>query len=129
LTEHGDDDDGAYRRFLDEQSLPTLRDWALKVARERLDAGFLYELVKHLPDNYDVNRDWAVLDPFDAVGQMAHLVTHFREEAADPKVAPMLRAAYIDYLAEHAGTHRFDRDQAARGTARERSDAPAPEDS
>jgi len=124
LTEHGDGD-GAYRRFLDEQSLPTLRDWALKVARERLDVGFLWELVKHLPDNYDVNRDWAVLDPFDAVGQMAHLITHFREEAAAPEVAPMLRANYIDYLAEHAGTHRFDQDPAAGGTGAARDQRPS----
>jgi hypothetical protein len=108
LTEHGD---AAYRSFLDSQPLPTLRDWSLKVARERLDVGFLYDLVKHLPDNYEANRDWAVLDPFDAVGELAHLITHFREEAAAPEVAPMLRARYIDYLAEHAGTHRFDGDE------------------
>lgn len=105
-------DDTAYREFLDSQPLTTLRDWALGLARERLDVGFLWDLAKHLPDNYEANRDWAVLDPFDAVGELTHLVTHFREEAAAPEVAPMLRARYIDYLTEHAGTRRFDADPA-----------------
>lgn len=107
MTEPGD----AYRRFLDQQPLTTLRDWALEVARERLDVGFLWDLAKHLPDNYDANRDWAVYDPFDAVRELTHLVTHFREEAVSSEVAPMLRARYIDYLADHAGARRFDGDQ------------------
>lgn len=109
-----DPGDGAYRRFLDQQQLPTLRDWALEVAKDKLDVGFLWDLAKHLPDNYDQNRDWAVLDPFDAIAGLTHLVTHFREEAAAPEVAPMLRARYIDYLADNAGTRRFDDDRRAK---------------
>jgi hypothetical protein len=110
VTEH---DDGAYRRFLDQQQLQTLRDWALEMAKDKLDVRFLWDLAKHLPDNYEQNRDWAVLDPFDAIAELTHLVTHFREEAAAPEVAPMLRARYIDYLADNAATRRFDGDQRA----------------
>jgi hypothetical protein len=99
------DDD--YRRFLDTQSLETLRDWSLELARERRDVGFLWDLVKHLPDNYQANRDWAVFDPVDAVRELVHLATHFREEAASPELAALLRVRYVDYLADHAGERRF----------------------
>ena len=98
-----------YRAFLDAQAVATLRDWALQVARDRRDVGFLWELTKHLPSTEDANRDWAVLDPIDAVRDLTHLVTHFREEAADPEVADLLRVRYVDYLVEHADDRRFDR--------------------
>jgi hypothetical protein len=99
---------GDYRAFLEAQQVPTLRDWALDLARERRDVGFYWELTKHLPATEDLNRDWATLDPVDAIRELGHLVTHFREEAADPEVAELLRVRYIDYLLDHAGEHRFD---------------------
>jgi hypothetical protein len=99
---------GDYRAFLEAQQVPTLRDWALDLARERRDVGFYWELTKHLPATEDLNRDWATLDPVDAIRELGHLVTHFREEAADPEVAELLRVRYIDYLLDHAGERRFD---------------------
>ena len=105
---------GDYRAFLEAQQVSTLRDWALAVARERRDVGFLWELAKHLPSTEDANRDWAAYDPIDAVREIAHLLTHFREEAADPEVAELLRVRYVEYLLEHAGQHRFDRRPAGR---------------
>ena len=54
-------------------------------------------------------RDWAAYDPIDAIRELGHLVTHFREEAADPEVADLLRVRYVDYLVEHADDRRFDR--------------------
>jgi hypothetical protein len=101
---------GDYRAFLEAQQVPTLRDWALDLARERRDVGFYWELAKHLPATEDANRDWAAYDPVDAIRELGHLVTHFREEAADPEVAELLRVRYIDYLLDHAGERRFDRD-------------------
>ncbi len=98
-----------YRAFLESQDVPTLRDWALQVARERRDVGFVWDLAKHLPDVEDANLDWAAYDPIDAVRELAHLVTHFREEAAGPDVADLLRVRYIDYLLEHASAHRFNK--------------------
>jgi hypothetical protein len=98
-----------YRTFLEAQDVPTLRDWALEVARDRRDVGFYWELAKHLPSTEDANRDWAAYDPIDAIRELGHLVTHFREEAADPEVADLLRVRYVDYLVEHADDRRFDR--------------------
>lgn len=101
--------DDRYRAFLEDQEVTTLRDWALHLARERRDVGFLWDLSKHLPDTEDLNTDWAAIDPVDAVRDLAHLFTHFREEAASPEIADLLRARYVDYLAEHADEQRFDR--------------------
>jgi hypothetical protein len=98
-----------YRAFLEAQDVQTLRDWALEVARERRDVGFYWELAKRLPATEDANRDWAAYDPVDAIRELGHLVTHFREEAADPEVADLLRVRYVDYLVEHADDRRFDR--------------------
>ena len=100
----GDD----YRTFLEAQPVATLRDWSLDLARERRDVGFFWDLAKHLPATEDANRDWATYDPVDAIRELGHLVTHFREEAADPEVAELLRVRYVDYLLDHAAERRFD---------------------
>jgi hypothetical protein len=97
-----------YRSFLEDQPVETLRDWALHLARQRRDVGFLWDLSKHLPDTEDANTDWAAEDPIDAVRELVHLVTHFREEAASPEIGELLKARYVDYLAEHADKQRFD---------------------
>jgi hypothetical protein len=99
---------GDYRSFLEGQDVATLRDWALEVARDRRDVGFYWELAKHLPSTEDANRDWAAYDPIDAIRELGHLVTHFREEAADREVADLLRVRYVEYLVEHADDRRFD---------------------
>jgi hypothetical protein len=106
-----------YRAFLDRQEVETLRDWALHLARERKDVGFLWDLVKHLPATGDLNRDEAVLDPFTAVRDLGRLLTDFRHEAASPEVADLLRVRYVEYLLDHAGQHRFDQDDRGRGGA------------
>jgi hypothetical protein len=71
-------------------------------------------LAKHLPSAEDAYRDLAVLDPIDAVRDLSHLLGHFREEAADPEVAELLRARYVDYLARHEGRRRFDQERPRR---------------
>ena len=100
---------GDYRAFLEAQPVTTLRDWALEVAKDNRDVGFYWDVAKHLPSTEDANRDWAAYDPIDAIREIGHLVTHFREEAADPEVADLLRVRYVDYLVEHADDRRFDR--------------------
>ncbi len=100
---------GDYRSFLEAQPVTTLRDWALEVAKNNRDVGFYWDVAKHLPSTEEANRDWAAYDPIDAIREIGHLVTHFREEAADPEVADLLRVRYVDYLVEHAEDRRFDR--------------------
>jgi hypothetical protein len=103
------DTHGDYRAFLEAQPVATLRDWSLDLARERRDVGFFWDLAKHLPATEDANRDWAAYDPVDAIRELGHLLTHFREEAADPEVAELLRVRYVDYLLDHAAERRYDR--------------------
>lgn len=98
-----------YRGFLEDQELETLRDWALQFARQHRDLGFLWDLSKHLPDTEDANTDWAAEDPIDAIRELIHLLTHFREEAASPQIGELLKARYVEYLADHADQRRFDR--------------------
>jgi hypothetical protein len=105
-----------YRDFLDRQEVATLRDWALHVAREHKDVGFLWDLTKHLPATEDLNRDWALLDPFDAIRDLGRLLTDFRHEAADPEVADLLRVRYVEYLLDHASQHRFDLEAHGQGS-------------
>jgi hypothetical protein len=104
-----DTDTDDYREFLEAQDLTTLRDWALQLARERRDVRFLWELAEHLPDTEDANTDWAAFDPIDAIRELVHLFTHYRQEAVSPELAVLLRARYLSYLEEHAAEHRFDR--------------------
>jgi hypothetical protein len=98
-----------YRAFLESQPVATLRDWALHLARERRDVEFLWDLSKFLPDTQTINTDWAAENPIHAVTELVHLVTHFREEAADPEVAELLKARYVEYLSDHADEQRFDK--------------------
>ena len=99
---------GDYRSFLEAQPVPVLRDWALELAKDKHDVGFYWEVAKHLPSTEEANLDWATYDPIDAIREIGHLVTNFREEAADPEVAELLRVRYVDYLLEHADERRFD---------------------
>jgi hypothetical protein len=101
-------EDREYEEFLQRQPLETLRDWAFELARERHDVAFMWDVMKHLPDNLEATKDWALLDPVDAVREMIHLATHFREEAASPELADLLKARYVTYLADHADKRRFD---------------------
>ena len=100
---------GDYRSFLEAQPEPVLRDWALELAKDKHDVGFYWDVAKHLPSTEEVNLDWAAYDPIDAIRELGHLFRHFREEAADPEVADLLRIRYVDYLVEHADDRRFDR--------------------
>jgi hypothetical protein len=103
---------GDYRAFLEAQDVPTLRDWALEMAKDQRDVAFYWDLAKHLPSTEDANRDWAAYDPIDAIREISHLFTNFRAEAADPEVADLLRVRYVDYLLDHADDRRFDRSPA-----------------
>jgi hypothetical protein len=99
---------GDYEAFLEAQDVPTLRDWSLELARKRRDVGFYWDLAKHLRSTEEANLDWAAWDPIDAIREIGELVSNFREEAADPEVAELLRVRYIEYLLEHADERRFD---------------------
>lgn len=86
---------------LDVLSTKELRERAFKLARERNDVGFFWEVLQHLPHADDAES----LDPsLGAVGaSIEDLVALWREFEGEAlsETEPLLRAAFIDYLCRH----------------------------
>ncbi|MEV4626461.1 hypothetical protein AB0J90_09270 [Micromonospora sp. NPDC049523] len=88
---------------LDALSTEELRERAFARARERLDVGFFWSVLRHLP-----NADEAtVLDgsPNSVGPTVDEAVALWRQLTghgyAEPDTEPLLRAAFIDYLLKH----------------------------
>ncbi|RKR89621.1 hypothetical protein BDK92_3976 [Micromonospora pisi] len=88
---------------LDALSTEELRERAFARARERLDVGFFWSVLRHLP-----NADEAtILDgsPNSVGPTVDEAVALWRQLTghgyADPDTEPLLRAAFIDYLQRH----------------------------
>ncbi len=77
-----------------------LRARAFRVAERRLDVGFFWDLVKHLPAAGEVARD----DSFSsAAAGVSDLIELFRELSGHNlgDTEPMIRAKFVDYLLAH----------------------------
>ncbi|OKI52778.1 hypothetical protein [Micromonospora sp. CB01531] len=95
---------GAGGRSFDElDRLPTeeLREQAFARARERRDVGFFWSVLRHLPNSDEAaaldgapNSVGPTIDEANALWR--ELTGHGYEESA-----PLLRAAFIDYLLKH----------------------------
>lgn len=88
---------------LDALSTEELRERAFALARERRDAGFFWDVLRHLPDADEAaaldGAPNAIGNEIDeAVALWRQFTGHGYEESA-----PLLRAAFIDYLMRHAG--------------------------
>ncbi|MBO4208408.1 hypothetical protein [Micromonospora echinofusca] len=91
------------RTFAELDALPTeeLRERAFALARERRDVGFFWDVLRHLPDADEAasldgspNSVGPTID--EAVALWREFTGHGYEESA-----PLLRAAFIDYLMAH----------------------------
>ncbi len=88
------------RAELEALSTEELRHKAFRVAERRLDVGFFWDLVKHLPAAGDVVRD----DSFSsAAAGISDLIELFREFGGHNlgDAEPMIRAKFVDYLLSH----------------------------
>ena len=94
---------GGGRTFdeLDKLSTEELREQAFSLARERRDVGFFWTVLRHLPNADEAaaldgapNSIGPIIDEANALWR--ELTGHGYEEAA-----PLLRAAFIDYLMKH----------------------------
>ena len=90
----------ATRDELDELSSAELHDRAMRLARERLDARYLWELLRAIPSAEASlgNLDYAEED----VSRISGLLTDLAG-VRDGPIADALRPMYLDYLVEHAG--------------------------
>ena len=88
------------RAALEELSTDELRQKAFHLAERRLDVGFFWDLVKHLPAAGEVARD----DSFSsAAAGVSDLIELFREVRGSNlgDAEPLIRAKFVDYLLAH----------------------------
>jgi hypothetical protein len=88
------------RAQLEALTTEELRTKAFGVAERRVDVGFFWDLLKHLPASSELAGD----DSFTgAPAAISDLVELFRELRGNhlAEAEPMLRAKFVDYLAEH----------------------------
>ena len=86
---------------LDKLSTEELREQAFALAREHRDVGFFWSVLRHLPNADEAaaldgapNSVGPIIDEANALWR--ELTGHGYEESA-----PLLRAAFIDYLMKH----------------------------
>jgi hypothetical protein len=93
--------DRADRGGLDQLSTDELRRRAFRIAEHRLDAGFFWDLLKHLPPSGELASEDASTGGITA--SVTELVELVRELFGDDLGAaePLIRARFIDYISEH----------------------------
>jgi hypothetical protein len=89
---------------LDALSTEELRERAFHVAREHLDVGFFWSVVKHLPDAENAESlDGALNSVGPTIDEAFALFREFEgHDFGDEE--PLLRAKFIDYLLKHGVT-------------------------
>ena len=88
------------RATLEALSTDELHDLAFSVAQHRLDVGFFWDLLKHLPASGEVARD----DSFSsAAAGLSDVLELFREFRGDNlgDAEPIIRAKFVAYLMVH----------------------------
>lgn len=88
------------RAALESLSTEELRSKAFDVAEHRLDVGFFWDLLKHLPSSDNAAGEDAFSAAPAAISDLIQLFREFRGEDLG-EVEPLLRAKFIDYLAAH----------------------------
>ncbi|WP_422772189.1 hypothetical protein ACN28C_03615 [Plantactinospora sp. WMMC1484] len=86
---------------LDALSTEELRERAFALARERRDIGFFWSVIRHLPNADEAAAlDGAPNAAGPTVDEAVALWREFTGHGYD-ETAPLLRAAFIDYLQKH----------------------------
>lgn len=91
---------------LDALSTDELKERAVTMARERGDIGFLWELVKHLPQSGEFTQEdgatTGVVTTFnDVLAVVEQVFGHQMSNVGD--LEPLFRARFVDYLSSHTG--------------------------
>ncbi len=92
----------AQREDLERLSSKELHDRAMKLARHRLDVGFLWEVAKTIPAAEASAGELDEAEAHVAVGNVIGLIEDFFQ-ADEGDLADALRPMYIDYLQKHEG--------------------------
>ena len=88
---------------LDALSTEELRERAFARARRRMDVGFFWSVLKHLPDADEASTlDGAPNTVGPTIDEAVALWREFTGHGDyDAETEPLLRAAFIDYLLKH----------------------------
>jgi hypothetical protein len=87
---------------LDALSTEELRERAFARARRRMDVGFFWSVLRHLPDADEAGSlDGAPNTVGPTIDEAVALWREFTGHGYDPESEPLLRAAFIDYLLKH----------------------------
>jgi len=85
------------RAELEALTTEELRRKAFSAAEHRLDIGFFYDLLKHLPASAEVARDDSFTSAAAGVSDVLELFREFRGDNLGES-EPMIRAKFVDYL-------------------------------
>ena len=88
------------RAELEQLTTEELRERAFAMAERRLDIGFFWDLVKHLPASRQVAADDSFSGPSTALSDVLELFREFRGDHL-ATAEPLLRAKFLDYLDSH----------------------------
>jgi hypothetical protein len=88
------------RAELEALSTDELRAKAFSVAERRLDVGFFWDLLKHLPASMRVAGDDSFSAAPAAVSDALELFREFRGDHLGES-EPLIRAKFVDYLLAH----------------------------
>lgn len=89
------------RAELEALSTDELHDRAFRVAEKRLDVGFFWDLIKHLPAAGEVARDDSFSSAAAGVSDLLELLREFRGDHLGA-AEPLIRAKFVDYLVAHS---------------------------
>ncbi len=92
----------AQREDLEQLSSKELHDRAMKLARHRLDLGFLWTVAKTIPAAEASSGELDEAEAHVAVGNVIGLIEDFFQ-ADEGSLADALRPLYIDYITKHEG--------------------------
>ncbi len=88
------------RSELEAMTTEELRAKAFSVAEHRVDVGFFWDLLKHLPASANVARDDSFSAASATLSDVLELLREFRgDHLGDSE--PLVRAKFVDYLERH----------------------------
>ena len=93
------------RDDLERLSSKELHDRAMKLARHRLDLGFLWTVAKTIPAAEASSGELEEAEAHVAVGNVIGLIEDFFQ-ADEGSLADALRPLYLDYIAKHDHAER-----------------------
>jgi hypothetical protein len=95
----------ARREDLEQLSSKELHDRAMKLARHRLDLGFLWTVAKTIPAAEAAAGEIDEAEAHVAVGNFIGLIEDFFQ-ADEGDLADALRPLYLEYIAKHGGAEQ-----------------------